>query len=298
MGFIKKIIDGLRRTRDAIGQKLEQIFAGGQLNDDFYEELEYVLIGADISSGTTTQIIKQLKEKTKHQKVKTISEVKALLRESLIEILQQVEPVSYEFPQALMIVGVNGVGKTTTLGKLANHFKQQKKEVLLVAADTFRAAASEQLNQWANRTKVRIIKHDEGADPSAVVFDGVASAKAKKTDVVLIDTAGRLHNKVGLMEELKKISRTVEKNWQEVNYKKFLVIDATTGQNALNQVKYFDEAVGLDGIILTKLDGTAKGGIVVTIVHEFNLPIAFIGVGEKLDDLQPFDAKEFVEAII
>lgn len=298
MGFFKNLFDGLRRTREAISSKLEALFTGGELNDEFYEELEYVLISSDISVVTAQEIIKKLHSQAKAQKLKTTKEVKSLLKSVLIEMLQKVEVKEFDYPLALLIVGVNGVGKTTTLGKLASYFKSLKKQTVLVAADTFRAAATEQLVEWAKRVDVRIIKHEAGADPSAVVFDGIASAKAKKTEVLLIDTAGRLHNKVGLMEELKKISRTVEKNYEEAHFQKFLVLDATTGQNALSQVKYFDEAVGLDGIILTKLDGTAKGGIVISIIAEFNLPIKFIGVGEKLDDLRPFDAKEFIDAIL
>ncbi|MGD9901382.1 MAG: signal recognition particle-docking protein FtsY [Spirochaetales bacterium] len=298
MGFLKNLINGLRRTKDALASKIESIFTGGELNDEFYEELEYVLIGSDIAASTTDEIIEDLKNTAKTEKLKTAEDVKSALRKVLINILEKVEIEAFEYPLAILVVGVNGVGKTTTLGKLANYFKEEKKEVLLVAGDTFRAAASDQLSEWAKRVNVKIVKHKEGADPSAVVYDGIASAKAKDTDVVLIDTAGRLHNKVGLMEELKKIARTVEKNYEEANFKKYLVIDATTGQNAISQVKYFDEAVGIDGIILTKLDGTAKGGIVLTIMNELNIPVTFIGVGEKLDDLQPFSAVDFVTSII
>lgn len=298
MGFFKNIINGLRKTKERFSKQIDMLFMGTEIDDDFFEELEYVLIGSDISASTASQIIKELEQKVKKQNLKQKEEVKKALRETLIEMLNEVEAPEFDYPLALMVLGVNGVGKTTTLGKLANYFKQDKKDPVLIAADTFRAAASEQLNQWAKRTKVRIVKYQEGADPSAVVFDGVASAKAKGNKVALIDTAGRLHNKASLMEELKKISRTVEKNWEDVNYKKFIVLDATTGQNALNQVKYFDEAVGLDGIVLTKLDGTAKGGIVLSIIHDYNIPIYFIGVGEQVDDLRPFDAEEFIKAII
>jgi fused signal recognition particle receptor len=298
MGFFKNLFDGLKKTREALSYKLEVLFQGSELDDEFYEELEYILISSDISSSVCEVVIEELKERVIAQKIKTTKEAKAILKQVLVSILLQVEPVSFTYPTALMIVGVNGVGKTTTLGKLANYFKQNKKEPVLVAADTFRAAASDQLSEWAKRVKVRIIKHTEGADPSAVVYDAVASAKAKHTDVLLIDTAGRLHNKVGLMEELKKINRTVEKNYQDCSFKKFLVLDATTGQNALSQVKYFNEAVELDGIVLTKLDGTAKGGIVLSIVNDYKIPVSFIGVGETLDDLRPFDAKDFIDAIL
>ena len=298
MRFCKNLFDGLKKTREALTYKLEVLLKGSELNDEFYEELEYILVSADISVTVVEVIISRLKEEIITNKIKSTKEAKTLLKKVLVELLDEVKPVTFTYPSALMIVGVNGVGKTTTLGKLANFFKQNKKEVVLVAGDTFRAAASDQLSEWAKRVNVRIIKHAEGADPSAVVYDAVLSAKAKHTDVLLIDTAGRLHNKVGLMEELKKINRTVEKNYTECSFKKFLVLDATTGQNALSQVKYFNEAVQLDGIILTKLDGTAKGGIVISIVKEFNIPISFVGVGEKLDDLRPFNSKDFIDAIL
>lgn len=298
MGFFKKIFDGLKKTREAISRKLDIVFQATELNDEFFEELEYVLISSDISASTVSEIMEELKEDIYKNKIKEVKKAKESLKRVLVNALNEVEPVIFHYPTAIMMVGVNGVGKTTTLGKLANYFKSQKKETVLVAGDTYRAAASDQLTEWAKRVNVRIIKQTEGVDPSAVVFDAIKSAQAKHTEVLLIDTAGRLHNKVGLMEELKKISRTVEKNYEEADYKKLLVLDATTGQNALSQVKYFDEAVGLDGIVLTKLDGTAKGGIVISIVKEYSLPICFIGVGEQLDDLQPFDAKEFVDAIL
>jgi len=298
VGFFKNLFDGLKKTREALTYKLEILLKGSELNDEFYEELEYILVSADISVSVVEVIISRLKEEVVNKKIKSTKEAKVLLKNVLVELLDEVNSVNFTYPTALMIVGVNGVGKTTTLGKLANYFKENKKEVVLVAGDTFRAAASDQLSEWASRVNVRIIKHTEGADPSAVVYDAVVSAKAKHTDVLLIDTAGRLHNKVGLMEELKKINRTVEKNYNECSFKKFLVLDATTGQNALSQVKYFNEAVELDGIILTKLDGTAKGGIVISIVKEFNIPISFVGVGEKLDDLRPFNAKDFIDAIL
>ena len=298
MGFFKNLFEGLKKTREALIYKLDVLFKGSELNDEFYEELEYILISSDISPCVTQVVIEQLKERVTENKLKTTKDAKTLLKQVLVNILEEVEPVKFNYPTALMIVGVNGVGKTTTLGKLANHFKDIKKETVLVAGDTFRAAASDQLSEWAKRVGVRIIKHTEGADPSAVVYDAIASAKAKHTDVLLIDTAGRLHNKVGLMEELKKLNRTVEKNYPECEFKKFLVLDATTGQNALSQVKYFNEAVELDGIILTKLDGTAKGGIVLSIVNEYQIPISFIGIGEKLDDLREFNAQDFIDAIL
>ena len=298
MGFFKNLFNGLKKTKDAISKKLSMIFGNGELTDEFFEDLEAILIGSDMGVQTTEEIIDEVRQKCKREHIKTQEEFSNILRESILNILSQGEEFENEYPMALLIIGVNGVGKTTSIGKMANYYKSQKKEVMLVAGDTFRAAATDQLTEWANRSKVKIVKQGEGADSASVVFDGLTSAKAKSMDVVLIDTAGRLHVKENLMEELKKIDRVVDKTWPEVNYKKLIVLDATTGQNALSQVKYFNEAVGIDGIILTKLDGTAKGGIVIPIVNELHVPVVFVGVGEGIDDLQPFNAKEFVEAII
>ena len=298
MGFFKNLFNGLKKTKDAISKKLSMIFGNGELTDEFFEDLEAILIGSDMGVQTTEEIIDEVRQKCKKEHIKTQEEFSNILRESILDILSQGEEFENEYPMALLIIGVNGVGKTTSIGKMANYYKSQKKEVMLVAGDTFRAAATDQLTEWANRSKVKIVKQGEGADSASVVFDGLTSAKAKSMDVVLIDTAGRLHVKENLMEELKKIDRVVDKTWPEVNYKKLIVLDATTGQNALSQVKYFNEAVGIDGIILTKLDGTAKGGIVIPIVNELHVPVVFVGVGEGIDDLQPFDAKEFVNAII
>ena len=295
MGFFSKIFNGLKKTKDKIAAKLSQIFVG-ELNDEFYEELEYVLISSDISVSATEEIISGLKKQAKKQKIKTEEEFKKLLRQVMAETLT-VEQKEEEFPKLITIVGVNCVGKTTAIGKLANLFKNEKKSVLMVAGDTFRAAASDQLEEWSKRAKCRIVRYNEGADPGAVVFDGIKSAIAKKDDVVLVDTAGRLHNKVNLMEELKKINKIVEREWQG-KHENYLVLDATTGQNALSQVEMFNEIVGLDGIILTKLDGTAKGGVVFSIVKDYQIPIKYIGIGEGIDDLQRFNAKEFVEGII
>ena len=219
----------------------------------------------------------------------------AELKEIIKEDLEGENQIEIEYPAVITIVGVNGVGKTTTIGKLANYFKSQKKEVCLVAGDTFRAAASEQLSEWGSRNKVRVIKHEEGADAAAVVFDGITSAKARKTDVLIVDTAGRLHTKTNLMEELGKINRVIEREYPEANKYTFIVLDATSGQNALSQIEHFNEYVNLDGIILTKLDGTAKGGVVITISREYNLPVVFIGVGEGINDLEKFDAKDFAD---
>lgn len=298
MGFFKNLFTGLKKTKDNISKKLSMIFGRGELTDEFFEDLEAILIGADMGVQTTEEIIDDVRQKCKKAHIKTQEEFTNILKQSILDILNQGEIFKEEYPMALLIIGVNGVGKTTSIGKMANYYKEQKKDVMLVAGDTFRAAATDQLNEWANRSKVKIVKQGEGADSASVVFDGLTSAKAKGVDVVLIDTAGRLHVKENLMEELKKIDRVVDKTWSEVNYKKFIVLDATTGQNAMSQVKYFNDAVGIDGIILTKLDGTSKGGIVVSIVNELHVPVVFIGVGEGIDDLRPFDANDFVEAII
>lgn len=298
MGFFKNLFNGLKKTKDNISKKLSMIFGKGELTDEFFDDLEAILIGADMGVQTTQEIIEDVRQKCKKAHIKIQEEFTNLLRQSILDILNQGESFEEEYPMALLIIGVNGVGKTTSIGKMANYYKEQKKDVLLVAGDTFRAAATDQLTEWANRSKVKIVKQGEGADSASVVFDGLTSGKAKGVDVVLIDTAGRLHVKENLMEELKKIDRVVDKTWSEVNYKKFIVLDATTGQNAMSQVKYFNDAVGVDGIILTKLDGTSKGGIVVSIVNELHVPVVFVGVGEGVDDLRPFDAEEFVEAII
>ena len=296
MGFFSKIFDGLKKTKDAIAKKLSQIFVG-ELNAEFYEDLEMVLISSDISPDVVENIIANIKKEAKSNRVKMEDEFKKLLRNSMIKILTAVEKPDEEYPRLITVVGVNGVGKTTALGKLAYNFKQKGKSVLMVAGDTFRAAASDQLAEWAKRANVRIVKNVEGADPGSVVFDGVKSAVAKKEDVVLVDTAGRLHNKANLMEELRKIEKIISREWngQILNY---LVLDATTGQNALSQMEIFNDIVGIDGIILTKLDGTAKGGVVFSLVSKYNVPIVYIGVGEGIDDLQEFNAEEFVNSII
>lgn len=297
MGFFKNLFNGLKKTKDSLSQKLSMIFGKGELTDEFFEDLEAILIGSDMGVQTVEEIIDEVKIKCKKEHIKTQEQFTEILKQTILDILESGEKFEEEFPMAIMVIGVNGVGKTTSIGKMANYYKSQKKDVMLVAGDTFRAAATDQLNEWANRAKVKIVKQGEGADSASVVFDGLTSAKSKNMDVVIIDTAGRLHVKENLMEELKKIDRVVDKTWSEINYKKFIVLDATTGQNAVSQVKYFNDAVGIDGIILTKLDGTSKGGIVIPIVNELHVPIVFIGVGEGIDDLRPFDAKEFVDAI-
>lgn len=304
MGLFKKIFGGLKKTATAITSGIASIFVGTELDDDFYDDLTAILLSADIGMDGTEIIIDDIRRAAKKQGIKTQEELKSALATSIAGLLNasaeedKGDLIIDDEPNILMIVGVNGVGKTTAIGKMAAYYKAQKKTVLLAAADTFRAAASEQLNEWANRAGVRIVKHTEGADPASVVFDALSSAKAKNDDITLIDTAGRLHNKSHLMEELKKIDRVVERVHPGANYKKLLVLDATTGQNALSQVEYFNEAVGLDGIVLTKLDGTAKGGVVIAIKQQFDLPVLFIGVGEKIDDLLPFDANDFAKGIV
>ncbi len=296
MGFFSKLFSGLKKTKDAIASKINAIFVG-ELDDDFYEELEYILISSDIGTDATEELIEQVKKIAKKQKVKTAEDFKVILRQAMIDMLTGLEDEPLDYPALISFVGVNGVGKTTAIGRLAHKFKSDKKSVLMVAGDTFRAAASDQLTEWAKRAGVRIVKYAEGADPAAVVFDGINSAKAKHDDVVLVDTAGRLHNKSNLMEELKKISKVIGREWDGM-YKNYLVIDATTGQNALSQVETFNECIGIDGIVLTKLDGTAKGGIVFAIAKQYGIPVKYVGVGEGIDDIVEFDAKEFVEGII
>ena len=298
MGFFSKIKEALSKTKKAISSKLAQIFTGENIGEEFYEDLTDVLISSDICVDTAEQIVDNLHEKMKHERVKDKDVVVAKLKESLKETLDSAEPVDIEFPAVMMIIGVNGVGKTTSIGKLANYYTKKRKSVTIAAADTFRAAASDQLNVWADRAGVRIIKQGEGADPSAVVFDAVASAKSRKTDLLIIDTAGRLHVKANLMEELKKMSRIVKRDYPEAAFYKFIVLDATTGQNALSQVELFDEAVGIDGIILTKLDGSAKGGFVLSLADKLNMPVTFVGVGEGIDDIEEFDSSSFSDALL
>lgn len=298
MGFFQKLLGGLKKTKDAFVNKLNSLFGLGEINADFYEELEFILISSDIGSETTQEIIANLKQEIKKQKIYKAEEAKGALKTVLVNLLENAPKIEWEYPLVLTVVGVNGVGKTTTIGKLSNYFKKHKKSVTLVAGDTFRAAASEQLNEWAKRSDVRIVKHAEGADAAAVVYDGIASAKAKGTDVLIVDTAGRLHTKVNLMEELKKINRVTQREFPDASIKNLIVLDATIGQNSISQVNAFKDAVGIDGIVLTKLDGTSKGGVVFQIVQELNVPVCFIGVGEGLEDLDEFNAQEFVDAIL
>ncbi len=297
MGFFNKIFGALKKTKDALSQKLTMLFARDKIGEDFYEDLEEVLISSDVSYSTAEDIVESLRDRMIKEKVSDKEFVLATLKEILAEKLEDAGELEIEYPAIIMVIGVNGVGKTTTIGKLANYFKSQGKSVLLAAGDTFRAAAGEQLEVWAERSKVRLVKHGEGSDPSAVVFDAVSSMKAKNTDVLIVDTAGRLHVKANLMEELKKINRVAEREYPDAAFYKFIVLDATTGQNALSQVSTFDDAVGIDGVVLTKLDGTAKGGFILSLCDEYEVPVAFIGTGEKIDDIAPFNAQEFVDAL-
>ena len=297
MGLFGNLFSALKKTKDNIAGKLRLLFARNKLGDEFYDDLEEILIGADVSVSVAEEIVEEVKSDAIEKKAKEADYVTDLLKDIVQDILDEAPMPEIEYPCVIMLVGVNGVGKTTTIGKLASYFTRQKKTVTLAAADTFRAAASDQLSVWADRAKVRIVRHEEGSDPSAVVFDALSSAKAKKTDVVIVDTAGRLHVKDNLMNELKKIARVAEREYPEAKFYKFLVLDATTGQNAVRQAEAFHQAVPLDGIVLTKLDGTAKGGFVVSLCGELHIPVVFVGTGEKIEDLAPFDSEEFVEGI-
>lgn len=299
-GFLGKLISGLTKTRDNLKSGIDSIFSGfSEIDEDFYEELEEVLIMADIGVATTEKIIDDLREKVKEQKIKEISVCRELLIRSIKEQMR-VEETAYEFEHeksVVLLIGVNGVGKTTSVGKLAGQLKAQGKKVILAAADTFRAAAIEQLTEWSNRANVELIAGQEGGDPAAVVYDAVNAAKARKADVLICDTAGRLHNKKNLMEELRKINRIIDREYPEVHRETLVVLDGTTGQNALAQAKQFGEVADITGIILTKLDGTAKGGIAIAIQSEMHIPVKYIGIGEKIEDLQKFDADAFVDAL-
>lgn len=299
-GFFKRLVSGLSKTRDNIVSGMDSIFHGfTQINDDFYEELEETLIMGDLGVHTTMEIIENLREKVRSEHIKEPVQCRQLLNDSIREQMH-VGETAYEFENrtsVVFVIGVNGVGKTTTIGKLAGKLHAQGKKVVLAAADTFRAAAREQLKEWANRSETEMIGGQEGADPASVVYDAVAAAKARKADVLLCDTAGRLHNKKNLMEELKKINRVIEREYPEAYRETLVVLDATTGQNALAQAKEFNEVAEITGVILTKMDGTAKGGIAVAIQSELGIPVKYIGVGERIEDLQKFDADEFVNAL-
>ena len=297
MGIFDRIKSGLQKTRNAFSGRMDELVEGyKELDDDFYEDLTDILIMADVGVPTSELAVGRLKEKCKAEKIGNPQKAREELKKILTDILWA-EPMQLSSPMVLLIIGVNGVGKTTSIGKLASRLKVLGRRVIICAGDTFRAAAADQLTVWAERANVPIIKHQEGADPAAVVFDGIQAARGRHADILLVDTAGRLHNKAHLMEELKKISRVVEREYPEAALGALLVIDATTGQNGLAQAKVFSEVANLEGIILTKLDGTAKGGIAIAIRNELGLPVRYIGLGEQLDDMQPFDAAEFVDAI-
>ena len=297
MGFFSRLASGLKNTKKSFFEKLKFVFTGNDIDEDFYEELEYVLISADIGTGATEEILERLREEAKTRKLKQTDECREVLKEILVELLEQNEVEEFSYPLAIMVVGVNGVGKTTTIGKIAKKFADMGKKVVIAGADTFRAAAGDQLKVWADKTKSKYIAGEQGADASAVVFDAISSSKAKDADVLLIDTAGRLHNKVNLMEELKKIGKVVSREWPEAEYHKLIVVDGTTGQNSINQVQLFNESVGLTDIAVTKLDGTSKGGFLVGLASNYDFCIRYIGVGETAEDLLEFNAREFVEAI-
>lgn len=298
MGIFSKIKDALKKTKESLGGAIKSLFSRGKIGDEFYDELEEILISADISVTTAEETVEDLRAEVKKEKLKDEEYVISLLKDILEEKLTRAEVPKIEYPAVIMLIGVNGVGKTTTIGKLADYFLRNKKSVTVAAADTFRAAAADQLTVWADRAGVRIVKHEEGSDPSAVVFDAISSAKAKGTDVLLVDTAGRLHVKANLMEELKKISRVISREYPQAHVYKLLVLDATTGNNAINQARIFDEAVELDGIVLTKLDSTAKGGFVISLCGELEIPVVFVGTGEKIGDLEKFDPESFIDSIL
>ena len=299
-GFFKRLVEGLTKTRNNIVSGIDSIFSGfSAIDEDFYEEIEEILIMGDLGINATTAIIEDLKQKVKEQHIKEPSACKQLLIDS-IKAQMNVGETAYEFENrqsVVLVIGVNGVGKTTSIGKLAGKLKDQGKKVILAAADTFRAAAGEQLTEWAHRAGVEIISGQEGSDPAAVVYDAIQASKARHADVLLCDTAGRLHNKKNLMAELGKINRVIDREYPEAYRETLVVLDGTTGQNALTQARQFSEIADIPGIILTKLDGTAKGGIAVAIHSELGIPVKYIGVGESIDDLQKFDADEFVNAL-
>ena len=299
MGFFNKIAEGLKKTRDSMMGKVDALLNSfTKIDEDFFDELEESLIMADVGAVTSARICENLRKKVKEEGLSDPAAVKGALKEIIAQMLEGDEALNLSTkPSIILVIGVNGVGKTTTIGKLAHNLHEDGKKVLLAAADTFRAAAIDQLQIWADRAGVDLVKHGEGSDPAAVVFDAINAGKARGCDVVICDTAGRLHNKKNLMDELSKIARVIDREAPGSAKEVLLVLDATTGQNALNQAKLFQEAAGLTGIILTKLDGTARGGVVIGIKEELNIPIKYIGVGEQIDDLRPFDSKDFVEAL-
>ena len=299
MGFFDKLKNGLLKTKNAIVGKIDALFKSfRKVDEDLFEELEELLISADMGVNTTEEILDELREFVKENNIKEADEVKVALMDIMRNLIGEHEPLNLSTkPSVILIVGVNGVGKTTSIGKIAKELKSQKKKVVVAAADTFRAAAAEQLSVWCERAGVDIIKQAAGADPASVVFDAIGAVKSRNADVLIIDTAGRLHNKKNLMDELAKIDRVIARELPESAKETLLVLDATTGQNAVLQAREFKEASKLTGLILTKLDGTAKGGIILSIKKELGIPVKFIGVGEQIDDMKPFDAKEFASAL-
>ena len=299
MGFFNKIKEGLKKTRDAvIGQIDSMLKSFTKIDDELFEELEELLVMGDVGVPTAEKICEELKKRVKKEGIKNPNEIHRLLEETVSDMLRGGEELDLSTtPSIILVIGVNGVGKTTTIGKLANHLTKQGKKVILAAGDTFRAAAIEQLEIWADRSHCEIIKQNEGSDPAAVIYDAISAAKARHADVIICDTAGRLHNKKPLMDELAKINRIIDRELPDASKEKLLVLDATTGQNAVNQAEQFSLATGITGIVLTKLDGTAKGGVVLAIKEGLGIPVIYIGVGEQIDDLQPFDAEDFARAL-
>ena len=297
VGLFARLREGMQKTRNRISDALTSVASGGEIDDDFYDDLEAAMISADVGATISADVVEHLRGQVRSLHLRTADDVRDCLKKELVGRMDG-DPFTFSSPCVLLVVGVNGVGKTTSIGKLANHYRESGLSVLVAAADTFRAAAAEQLSVWTQRAGVPLIRHEEGSDPAAVVYDAIASGKARKADLIIVDTAGRLHNKAHLMEELKKIRRVIDREHPGAQIKTLLVMDATTGQNGLNQAEVFAGAVGLDGIILTKLDGTAKGGVAVAVRASLNLPVAFVGVGEQLDDLQPFDAAQYIDAIL
>ena len=298
LGFFSKISEGLKKTRDSLGQLFDGVFSGGSVNDELFDDLEEALVLGDTGAATAAAICEELRKRVKKDGVTDPEKVREMLAEVIAEMLRGGQELNLESkPAIIMVIGVNGAGKTTTIGKLAKRFEDAGKKVVVAAADTFRAAAIEQLEVWAQRSGAEIIKHSEGSDPAAVVFDAIAAGKTRHADIIICDTAGRLHNKKGLMDELAKIGRIIEREAAGSSVETLLVLDATTGQNALNQAREFGAACGITGIVLTKLDGTARGGVVIGIKQELGIPIKFIGVGEQADDLQPFDPDAFAKAL-
>lgn len=298
MGFFSKISEGLKKTRDSLGQLFDGVFSGGSVSDELFDDLEEALVLGDTGAATAAAICEELRKRVKKDGITDPEKVREMLAEVIAEMLRGGQELNLESkPAIIMVIGVNGAGKTTTIGKLAKRFEDEGKKVVVAAADTFRAAAIEQLEVWAQRSGAEIIEHSEGSDPAAVVFDAIAAGKARHADIIICDTAGRLHNKKGLMDELAKIGRVIEREAAGSSVETLLVLDATTGQNALNQAREFGAACGITGIVLTKLDGTARGGVVIGIKQELGIPIKFIGVGEQADDLQPFDPDAFAKAL-